>query len=105
MPGIDELVHALDHDEFEAVFQPIVETASGKLRCAEALARWHRPGAPVPAATVAPDDFIRPLEQTGNIERLTLAILAKALDGCRRWRAHGVAAGVSVNLSSLVSPT
>ncbi len=102
MPGIDELVHALDHDEFEAVFQPIVETASGKLRCAEALARWHRPGAPVPAATVAPDDFIRPLEQTGNIERLTLAILAKALDGCRRWRAHGVAAGVSVNLSSLV---
>lgn len=94
----DDIMRALVNGEFEPFFQPIVEVASGRIRAAEALARWRHPD----RGLVPPSAFIGALEDGGLIERLTLVILGKALDACAVWRSKGLVAGVSVNLSPRV---
>lgn len=92
---LEEIVAGLKNDEFEPFFQPKVELASGRVKGAEALARWRHPQHGV----MAPAAFIKPLEDNGLIDELTWPMLSKAAACCRRWRAMGVEATVSVNLS------
>lgn len=61
----------------------------------EALARWRHPVHGI----VAPYAFIKPLEDNGLIDELTWVMLEKASACCRTWRARGLDATVSVNLS------
>ncbi|MDX1625648.1 MAG: EAL domain-containing protein [Wenzhouxiangellaceae bacterium] len=57
------LKRALEADEFSAVYQPLVDAASGRLQGLEALIRWHPPGEP----PIYPDRFIPVAEQSGLI--------------------------------------
>jgi EAL domain-containing protein (putative c-di-GMP-specific phosphodiesterase class I)/AmiR/NasT family two-component response regulator len=93
--ALKEIVAGLRNDEFEPFFQPKIDLATGKVKGAEALARWRH----AKLGIVAPYGFIKPLEDNGLINELTWVMLAKAAAFCRTWRATGVDATVSVNLS------
>jgi EAL domain-containing protein (putative c-di-GMP-specific phosphodiesterase class I)/CheY-like chemotaxis protein len=92
---LDEIVHGIARDEFEPYFQAKVEVATGRVRGAEALARWRhgRHGIVLPAT------FVHKLENAGQIDALTMSVLARASTACRGWRAAGFDISVSVNLS------
>jgi EAL domain-containing protein (putative c-di-GMP-specific phosphodiesterase class I)/DNA-binding NarL/FixJ family response regulator len=93
--SLEEIASALKHDEFEPFFQPKVDLATGQVKGAEALARWRH----AQHGVVAPYAFIKPLEDNGLIDELTWIMLQKAGAFCRGWRATGIDATVSVNLS------
>lgn len=90
-----EILAALAAGQFEPFFQPQVEVASGNLKGAEALARWRHPE----HGMVGPSAFVPALEASGRIDELTWSMLEKSAAACRNWRAAGLDAVVSVNLS------
>jgi len=96
----EQILHGLQQKQFEPFFQPKVDLATSRIVGAEALARWRQPE----HGLVAPYAFIALLEQSGNIDELTFAMLASAAGACRAWRERGLELTVSVNLS-LVSLT
>ena len=79
---------------FGVAFQPIV-TPLGELAKAEALARWEDPK----VGPVSPSEFVPLAERTGLIDPMLDIVLRSAMAGCMEWRAAGIDAGVSVNLS------
>ena len=94
---IEEIVQGIRNDEFEPFFQPKVELASGRIKGAEALARWRHPQKGI----VAPYAFVGPLEDHNQIDKLTWLILSKAVDFCREWRTNsGLDVSVSANVSA-----
>jgi EAL domain-containing protein (putative c-di-GMP-specific phosphodiesterase class I)/signal transduction histidine kinase/PleD family two-component response regulator len=92
---LEQITLGLKNDEFEPFFQPKIELATGQVKGAEALARWRHPE----HGLIAPYAFIKLLEDNGLIDELTWVMLSKAAALCRTWRANGVDASVSVNLS------
>ena len=93
--GIEEILAAIGRGEFEPFFQPKVDMRTGTVRGAEALARWRHPEHGI----VHPSAFIATLEEGGEIDGLTAAMVAQAARACQRWKEAGIEASVSVNLS------
>jgi diguanylate cyclase (GGDEF)-like protein/PAS domain S-box-containing protein len=81
----NDLRRALECDELSLYFQPVVEFASGKVRAAEALARWHHPQ----RGLVPPERFFAFAEETGLIDRLGEWALAAACKQAREWQVEG----------------
>jgi PAS domain S-box-containing protein len=71
---IADVRRAIDGDEFEPYFQPVVELHTGHLSGFEVLARWNHPK----LGLVLPDDFIPVAEENGMIGPLMQQILHKA---------------------------
>jgi EAL domain-containing protein (putative c-di-GMP-specific phosphodiesterase class I) len=96
-PGfsLKEILRGLRENQFEPFFQPKVDLANGRVLGAEALARWRHPDHGV----IPPYAFIAPLEQSGEIDVMTLLMLEKSAHACATWRKHGLELTVSVNLS------
>ncbi len=67
----NDLHHAIEHDEFEAYYQPIVDVQSRAIVSFEALARWNRPGHGVVQAA----EFIGYAESHGLISAIDASIL------------------------------
>jgi len=65
---------ALARNEFEVVYQPQVNVASGKITGLEALLRWH----PKEVGAVPPDKFIPLLEETGLVVDVGYWVLREA---------------------------
>lgn len=88
---------ALSKGEFEAHFQPIVDSGSLKTVGMEVLARWKR----ADGTSVSPADFIPVAERTGMISALSEALMHQA---CRHLKAlDGTDCGdlrASINLSA-----
>jgi diguanylate cyclase (GGDEF)-like protein len=95
----EALDEAIDGDQLEVHYQPIVELATGRVLGVEALARWNHPD----RGEVAPAVFIPLAEETGRIVELGRMVLERACRDGARWTASaaGVAAVVSVNLSAV----
>jgi len=94
---VEEIVQGIRNDEFEPFFQPKVELASGRIKGAEALARWRHPQKGI----VAPYAFVGPLEEHNLIDKLTWLMLSKAVDFCCEWRTEsGLDVSVSINVSA-----
>lgn len=74
-----EIGDALERGEFEAFFQPLFRPSNGRIVGAEALARWRHPS----RGLVSPAVFIPPLERSGAIVDLDLAIFEQC---CRFLR-------------------
>jgi EAL domain-containing protein (putative c-di-GMP-specific phosphodiesterase class I) len=90
-----ELRRALDADELEVYFQPKVALRDRRLVGVECLARWEHPA----HGSVAPEDFVAVAEHTGQLARLTDAVLSEGLRRCRQWADAGRPLSVAVNLS------
>jgi|GEM_PF-2127061 len=90
-----QILQGISRGEFEPVFQPKVELATGRVVGAEALARWRHPELGV----IAPSAFIEPLESSNQMDQLTFMMLKASALACRRWRDRNLKLSVSVNLS------
>jgi diguanylate cyclase (GGDEF)-like protein len=77
-----ELRTALDEDQFQVVYQPIVELPSGRVKAVEALVRWHHPE----RGLVSPAAFIPVAEQNGLIIELGAWVMRTALLRLAAWR-------------------
>ena len=78
--------------ELELHYQPIVDLATQRVVCMEALLRWRHPE----RGMVMPDSFIPLAEETGLIEPLGAWVLSEAFDRARNWPAQ---VSIAVNLS------
>ncbi len=89
---------ALEERQFEMVYQPRVNLASGKIVSAEALIRWNRPQHGV----IGPVDFIALAEETGLIRPIGAWVIDAVCAQQKRWRDAGVkVVPVAINLSAM----
>lgn len=94
-----DLRHAIERQQLQAYYQPIVNLANGKLSGFEALARWNHPL----RGLVSPVEFIPVAEETGLIVAVGRWMLGEACRQIKDWQQRLPEAGaltVSVNLSS-----
>jgi len=91
------LRRALEQGELRVLYQPVVETATGRIAGFEALCRWtDRDG-----RAVEPRDFVAIADETGLILPLGRFVLSEACRQLAVWRAHprGKELSMSVNVS------
>ena len=93
--NLEEVLAGLRAEEFEPFYQPKIDLRTGRVKGAEALARWRHPSSGI----VSPYAFLGLLEESGQISELTWIMLAQAARQCRGWRDDGLDLNVSVNLS------
>jgi EAL domain-containing protein (putative c-di-GMP-specific phosphodiesterase class I) len=96
---LNDLRVALQHEQFRAWYQPVVDVGTGRVVGCEALARWEHPE----KGLIMPDSFIPHAEETGAIVTLGDAVLLQACTQVGEWnRARSAADAliVSVNLSA-----
>jgi diguanylate cyclase (GGDEF)-like protein/PAS domain S-box-containing protein len=91
-----DLRSALDRAEFVIHYQPIVETATGRIVGAEALLRWQHPR----RGLVPPDRFIPIAEETGLIVPIGDWVLHAASRQLGEWLDAGHKLHVSVNVAA-----
>ncbi len=90
------LRRALEREEFELYFQPIISLAKGNVAAAEALLRWRHPE----LGLVSPIQFIPLLEETGMIVPVGEWVLRQACIQAQAWqKIAGAPIRVAVNLS------
>ena len=92
-----ELRRAIEERRLEVVYQPIVQSATGRVAGFEALCRWPDGS----GGFVEPSDFVPIAEETGLIVPLGRWVLHSACAQLAEWRARpsGAALTVSVNVS------
>lgn len=88
---------ALKRDEFEVLYQPIVDLASGELAGAEALLRWS----PEKGVGLLPSTFIPIAEQSGLMGTFTHYVLGRVAKDAPRLVARFPHAYISMNLSPM----
>lgn len=86
---------ALNLEEIQLNYQPIVRTASGGVHAVESLARWTDSQ----GVKISPDYFIPLAEQCGLIHGVGRSLLEKALAETKGWIAEGLIERVSFNVS------
>jgi diguanylate cyclase (GGDEF)-like protein len=90
-----DLRRAIDNNDLEVYFQPKVGLRDRRLVGVECLARWDHPI----HGPVAPEDFVAVAEHTGQLGRLTEAVLREGMRRAREWEDAGRELPISVNLS------
>lgn len=79
---ISDLRCALDKNQFEVVYQPILNPGSGRINHAEALIRWHHPERGV----IGPAEFIPLAEEAGIIQDFSEWVFLQAARQARKWQ-------------------
>ncbi len=93
-----DLRFAIERNEFELFYQPIVSLDTASLSGFEALVRWNHPQ----RGLVPPNEFIPISESTGLIIPMTVQILHSACSQVVKWQAKAKTAeplSIAVNLS------
>jgi EAL domain-containing protein (putative c-di-GMP-specific phosphodiesterase class I) len=93
---LSQLDQAIDSGEVWVAYQPQIELQSGRIRGAEALARWTHPE----KGPISPQEFVSAAEQSGRIEKLTLFVLDRAVRTAAQINRSGNSFDVAVNLSA-----
>jgi len=89
-----DLQRAIAREELQLQYQPIVELATSRVICAEALIRWWRGD-----EAVSPRAFLAVAEDSGLIVALGEWVLRKVCAQGAAWRAASWDVGVSVNIA------
>ena len=95
-----DLQEALDHEQLELLYQPIVSLQTNRIVSLEALVRWEHPQ----KGTIMPMEFIPLAEETGLIVPLGKWVLLKACQKLKQWQEKfqdNCPDNISVNLSGI----
>lgn len=79
-----ELRKAIEQEQLDIFYQPIVRLADGSVAGFEALLRWHHPT----KGLVSPSDFVAHSEETGLIVELGRFALERAADDLAHWQKY-----------------
>jgi diguanylate cyclase (GGDEF)-like protein/PAS domain S-box-containing protein len=91
-----DLRRAIDNDQLELHYQPIMWLEGNQIVGVEALVRWRRPD----GTLVPPGDFIPVAEETGLIRPIGRWVLHEACRQLARWRSDlPQAAGLSMSVN------
>lgn len=91
-----ELRQAIERQEFQLYYQPIVSLATDKITGVEALLRWQHPQ----RGLVGPDEFIGLAEETGLINPIGEWVLRTACAQAKIWQSAGLSpVRMAVNVS------
>ncbi len=91
-----KLRRAIQGDEFELFYQPLINTESGDVELVEALIRWRMPD----GTFRAPDEFLAVAEESGLIVEISDWVLRTAICTAARWyRGAWPDARVAINVS------
>jgi diguanylate cyclase (GGDEF)-like protein/PAS domain S-box-containing protein len=94
----NDLQRALERDELEVHYQPVIELESLTVSSVEALLRWNHPE----RGRLDPGAFIEIAEESGLIDRVGAWVLDRACRDAAEWSGlgpSGRSTGISVNLS------
>jgi len=94
----NDLRYAIERNEFELFYQPIISLDTATLEGFEALVRWNHPQ----RGLVPPNEFIPISENTGLIIPMTVQILHSACSQVVKWQRESASArplSIAVNLS------
>jgi diguanylate cyclase (GGDEF)-like protein/PAS domain S-box-containing protein len=95
---LQALKQALAREQLHIVYQPQMETSSGRMVGAEALLRWRHPQ----LGNVSPAEFIPLAERNGLIVSIGTWVLRQVMRQIRIWRDAGLPdLTVAVNLSAV----
>ena len=95
---IKDLREAMQQQQFEIYYQPIIDLHSGVLNKAEALLRWHHPE----SGLVSPSVFIPIAEESGLISEIGNWVFYTVTEQVSRWREQfDIDFQVSINTSPL----
>jgi EAL domain-containing protein (putative c-di-GMP-specific phosphodiesterase class I) len=81
----DDLRRALERNELQVYYQPVVSLASGQITGAEALIRWQHPR----RGLLSPQDFVPLAEETGLIGAMGERLLRDACAQRTTWSEAG----------------
>lgn len=92
------LRHAVSRDELFLHYQPVVDSASGRIQGVEALVRWQHPE----RGLIPPDRFIPIADESGLIVDIGEWVLARACSQMKAWHDQGYAGlSIAVNVSAV----
>ena len=95
----NELQRALEKQEFELQYQPLIDLSRGSIVGVEALVRWQHPR----RGLVPPMDFIPLAEESGLVIEMGKWVLERACAQVRGWQLSGKVGGdfeIAVNVSA-----
>ena len=90
-----ELVVAIDQNQLELEYQPILDLHTGSIVGAEALVRWAHPS----RGRLLPRDFIPVAEDSGHLIELGHWVLDEAVRQLRRWAEEFPSSHVQVHVN------
>lgn len=90
-----ELRRAVEREQFQLYYQPIVSLVNGRITGVEALIRWHHPR----RGLIMPGEFIILAEETGLILPIGEWVLRTACKQAKSWHDAGFNLRMSVNIS------
>ncbi len=93
----EELRQAIELEQMELYYQPLISLSTGEMIAVEALIRWHHPE----RGLVEPADFIHIIEQIGLIKKMGLWVLKTACKQTVQWHQQGLE---NLNLAVNISP-
>jgi diguanylate cyclase (GGDEF)-like protein len=97
MLSLDRMLReAIRNNDLELAYQPITETANGKVVATEALLRWNQ----AEEGMISPADFVPVAEKTGLMREIGDFVIAEACKQLRQWIDQGMPPiRMAVNLS------
>ncbi len=88
-----DLRKALEGDEFELYYQPVINVEQNQIQCLEALIRWHHPE----RGLISPGDFIPLMEEIGLASSVGEWVIRQACSDATRWSSE---IKIAVNVSA-----